>query len=371
MASHLLFLGTYTRTTSKGIYAVRLDADTGALGEPLLVAETANPTWIELSPDKKFLYAIHASQAQAIGYAISGADSDADNQAPRLAPLPQPAAAAATPAAAPSHLAVDATGRTLLAANYHEDYVASLPIRSDGSLGEAAIVRHAGPPGPHPKRQTKPYPHSVTVSPDNRHVIVCDLGLDRIYSYALVTPKPGEGGLDPAAATLAPATPPFVATDPGAGPRHFKFDTAGRHAYVINELGNTVTAYDYAAASGTLTPIQTVPTLPADFAGANTTAEVRLHPNGKFLYGSNRGHDSLAVYSIDPASGRLSFVDRTPSGGKTPRNFALSPDGRWLVCAHQDTEVLTVFRVDPLTGRLAPTPHTAKVPMCVCVVFYR
>ncbi len=350
-SSHLIFLGTYTRNGSKGVYAVRLDDDTGKLSAPTLAAETPDPAWITLSPDKKLLYAIHPSTAQAVGYAV-------DAPAGRLTPLAVTNAAAAQP---PSHLAVDATGRTLLAANYRDGYVAAMPIRADGTLGTPTTLAHEGR-GPHPTRQEKPHVHSVTLSPDNRHVIVCDLGLDKIFSYAL----------DPATAKLSPATPPFVTTAAGAGPRHFKFAADGRHAYAINELDNTIAAYDYDTSRGALTSRQIVPTLPPDFKGANTTAEIRIHPNGRFVYGSNRGHDSIAVLSVEPATGKLSAqpLEIVPTGGKNPRNFALSPDGKWLVCAHQDTALLTVFRVDSASGRLARTAHTAEVSSCVCVLFY-
>ena len=350
-SSHLIYLGTYTRNGSKGIYSVRLDADTGALSAPVLAAESPDPAWVTVSPDKKFLYAIHPSAAQATGFAVEAATG-------RLTPLP---ATATAPAQPPSHLVVDATGRTLLAANYRDGYVSAIPLHTDGTLGAPNIVRHEGK-GPHPTRQEKAHAHSVTLSPDNRFVIVCDLGLDRIFSYAL------EAG----AARLTPARPPFVATAAGAGPRHFKFGRDGRHAYAINELNNTVVAYDYDAASGALAPLAAVSTLPPDFKDANTTAEVRVHPNGKFLYGSNRGHDSIAVFGVDAATGRLSAapLEIVPCGGKNPRNFALSPDGKWLVCAHQDTPLLTVFRVNPDTGHLTRTAHTAEVAACVCVLFY-
>ena len=349
MPSHLIFLGTYTRNGSRGIYAVRLDVETGALGTPTLAAESPNPAWITLSPDKKFLYAIHESQALALGFAV-------DTASAKLIPL----AAAPSPAAQPpSHLAVDATGRTLLAANYREGYVAVMPIRANGTLGPPTAIKHSGQ-GPNPTRQDQPHVHSVTLSPDNRFVIVCDLGLDKIYTYAL----------DPVAAKLTPASPPFVATAPGAGPRHFKFGADGRHAYAINEMGGTIAVYEYAAATGALTPRQIVSTLPVGFTGENTTAEIRVHPNGRFLYGSNRGHDSLAVFAIAPATGLLTPVEIVPSGGKAPRNFALSPNGAWLVCAHQDSGNLTVFRVDAATGRLSRTNGEAIVPMCVCVLFY-
>ena len=353
-SSHLIYLGTYTSTGfSQGIYAVRLDQDTGALSAPELVAEATNPAWITLSPDRKFLYAIHPSLAQATGFAVDPATA-------RLNPLPSGnTLTSPNPIHPPSHLAVDATGRVLLAANYHEGFVAAIPIHADGTTGQAAILQHEGK-GTHPIRQEKPHVHSVTLSPDNRFVIVADLGLDKVFTYAL----------DPATAKLTPANPPFVATEPRTGPRHFKFGKTGRHGYVINELSNTVTLFDYDAARGALTPKQTVPTLPADFKAQNTTAEVRVHASGAFLYGSNRGHDSIAVFAIDAASGELTPIEIVETGGRNPRNFALSPDGKWLVCGHQDTPRLTVFRVDSATGRLTRTDHTANVPSCVCVLFY-
>ena len=349
--SHLIFLGTYTRTgTSKGIYSLRLDDESGALSAPGLAAEAGDPGWIVLSPDRRFLYAIHPSPGQATVYRV-------DPAAGRLVPLSAPTDGPR--AAPPSHLAVDATGRTLLAANYAEGYVAAIPIRADGTLGSPRVIKHEGR-SVHPTRQGKPYVHSVTLSPDNRFVIVADLGVDRIYSYAL----------DLVNATLAPGAVPFVATAPGAGPRHFRFGLDGRHAYAINELDNTIVAYDYDLRTGALAPKQTAATLPPGFAEPTTTAEIRLHPNGRFLYGSNRGHDSIAVFAIDPASGALRLLEIVASGGQTPRNFALSPDGKWLVCGHQGTDLLTVFRVDAATGRLTRTPHTAAVPTCICVLFY-
>ncbi len=354
-ATHLIYLGTYTRHGSEGIYAIRLNAETGALSQPVLAAASPDPAWITLSPDKRFLYAIHPSRAQATGFAVNADDGS-------LNPLPVGAPnAAASPANPPSHLAVDATARTLLAANYRDGYVAAIPLRADGSLGTPVTYPHSGQ-SRDPHRQEKPHAHSVTPSPDNRFVIVADLGVDRIYSYAL----------DPIAATLRPAHPASVATEPGAGPRHFKFGREGRHAYAINELNNTITTYAYTPETGALNPQQSVSTVPLDYTEITTTAEVRVHPNGKFVYGSNRGHDSIAVFKVDPLSAQLgsSPIEIVKSGGKTPRNFALSPDGQWLVCAHQDTALLTVFRVDADTGRLTPTPSTAAVPACVCVLFY-
>lgn len=344
----LLYLGTYTRSTSKGIYATRLDARTGALSAPELVAETANPSFITLSPDKQHLYAVSESNTMAAAFAT-------DLAAGKLTPLQTQDSGGK----APCHLVVDRTGRTLVIANYHTAIVAALPIRADGTLGPAgSVIPHHGR-SVNPTRQDAPHVHSVTLSPDSRFVIVCDLGLDKVFSYAL----------DAATARLTPAAVPFVATAPGAGPRHSAFSPDGRFVFVINEMGNTLVSYRYAAATGALTPVDTQPTLPAGFTGESTTAEVRVHPNGRFVYGSNRGHDSIAVFGFDAATGQLTPLEHVPTGGKNPRNFALSPDGAWLVAANQNSDSLTVFRVDPATGRLTATAHRASVPMPVCVLF--
>ena len=221
-------------------------------------------------------------------------------------------------------------------------------------------MQHTGPLGPNAKRQDKPHAHSATFSPDNRFVHVCDLGQDRVYHYAV----------EATSGSLQPAATPFTSLTPGTGPRHAKFSADGQYFYVIDELDGTVTACRYENATGTLTPFQRVPTLPPDYTGdTNTTAELRVHPNGRFLYGSNRGHDSLAVYAITPSTGALTLVEIVPCGGKTPRNFALSPDGAWLVCAHQGSDTVSTFRVDPGTGKLTLLPGTSVVAQSVCVLF--
>lgn len=349
MAPHHLFIGTYTRDGSKGIYALTLDPETGALSAPVVAAETKAPSFLALSLDHRFLYAVSESEQMAAAFAV-------DNTTGKLTALQSPQTAGGV---APCHLAVDATGRTLLVANYHNGQVAALPIHADGTLGPpGSLIQHTGW-SVNPERQSSPHVHSVTISPDNRHVIVCDLGLDKIFTYRL----------DPAAAKLTPAEPPFVATAPGSGPRHFKFHPDGRHAFAITEMGSTLTAYAYDATHGALKPLDTHSTLPADFHSASTCAEVRVHPNGRFVYGSNRGHDSIAVFAFDSATGRLAPVDITPTGGKSPRNFALSPDGAWLVAANQYSNSLTVFRVDPTTGRLTRVAGSAQISTAVCVLF--
>ena len=349
-AGTLMFIGTYTRTTSQGIYAVRLNEATGALSTPELAAETANPSFLAFTPDQKILYAVSESSAMAAAFGTNLARGI-------LQPLQAPQFSGGV---APCHLVVDPTQRTLLVANYHTGIVAAIPLSPDGTLGAAHVIQHTGH-SVDPKRQASPHVHSVTLSPDARFAIVCDLGLDKIFTYRL----------DPAKATLTPGDPPFVATTPGSGPRHFVFGADGRHAYAITEMGSTIIAYDYAAATGALTPRQTCSTLPADFKGESSGAEIRLHPNGRFVYGSNRGHDSIAVFAADATTGLLTLVEVVSCGGKNPRNFSISPDGRWVVCANQNSNSLTVLSVDPKTGRLSPTGHTATVPLPVCVLFAR
>lgn len=347
-SEHLVFLGTYTRSTSKGIYTVRLDRETGALSALELVATTANPTWIALSHDKKHLYAVSERDTLAVPFSV-------DLNTGKLIPD----RVQDSGGKAPCYLMADATGRCLVVAHYHTAIVAALPIQADGSLGEpTTIIPHTGK-GVHPTRQEAAHVHSANIAPDNRHVIVCDLGLDRVYTYVL----------DAAKATLTPAATPYVQTAPGAGPRHSAFSADGRHVFVINELDNTLTCYAYDSTTGSLTPSDTQPTLPADFTGENTTAEVRVHPNGKFVYGSNRGHDSIAVFAFDAATGKLTPLGHTPTGGKSPRNFALSPDGKWLLAANQNSDNLRTFRVNADTGLLTTTPHEVTVPQAVCVLF--
>ncbi len=350
-----LFVGTYTRTTSRGLYAVALDPENGTLSSPRLVAELANPTWIAPHPGGRFLYAITE---------VKTADGQPAGAVQAFAL--DPATGALTPlnlertAATLCHAAVDATGRCLVAVSYGGGQVSSFPLRADGTLGpRRSFIQHTGPLGPNSARQDKPHAHSATISPDNRFVLVADLGLDRVFIYTL----------DPATATLAPAVVPSAAFAPGSGPRHGKFSASGRHFYVNGELDGSVTVAAYDTFSGALTPGQRVTTLPAGFSGANITAEIRVHPSGRFLYVSNRGHDSLAAYAIDPAAGALSLIEIGDAGGATPRNFELSPDGAWLVVAHQGADTLCTFAVDPPTGRLTRVAGAVTAPQPVCVLF--
>jgi 6-phosphogluconolactonase len=343
----LLFLGTYTKRGGRGIQAARFDPASGTLSEPWLAAATANPTFLALSPNRQVLYAVSEGPELAVAYRI--------DRATGLLAAFRPAG---TGGPAPCHVSVDRTGRTVFVANYHTAIVAALPAAEDGSLGAPRTVVLRGS-SVDPVRQTSAHVHSANPSPDNRFVIVCDLGQDRIFSYPF----------DAAASALTPPQPSFVATRPGAGPRHFAFGADGRHGYAVNEIDSTLATYDYAPDTGRLSVRQIVSSLPPDCAVASTGAELRLHPNGRWLYASNRGHDSLALFHLDPATGELTPIDWVSAGGRNPRHFTLSPDGAWLVCCHQDSDTVGVFRVDPASGRLSPQPGLISISMPVCALF--
>jgi 6-phosphogluconolactonase len=261
--------------------------------------------------------------------------------------------------AGPCHLVVDKTGKNVLVVNYGSGSTAVLPLEADGRLKEASsFVQHQGS-SIDKKRQQGPHAHSVNLSADNRFAMVADLGLDQVLVYRF----------DAAKGSITPNEPPFAAVKPGSGPRHFAFHPGGKFAYVINEMASTVTAFTYDAARGVLKETQTITTLPADFSGVNHTAEVQVHPSGKFVYGSNRGHNSIAVFTVDVKKGTLTSVEQVSTQGKTPRNFGIDPTGRWLLAANQDTDNVVVFRIDAKTGRLTPTGQVLEVGAPVCVKF--
>lgn len=347
LGGHRIFIGTYTKKGSRGIYSVALARSSGALGAPEVAAEAPNPTFLALSPDSRFLYAVCANSGWASSFRV--------DPGARLTVVQQ---AAAGTGPTPCHICVDASGRIALAANYHLGLAAAIPLNADGTLGEPRVVAHNGR-GPHPTRQTQSHVHSAYFTPDGRFAIICDLGLDRVFTYRI----------DREAVALSPGAPPFVASAAGAGPRHLAFGRGGRTAYVINELDSTVTAYAFEPASGSLSPGRSVSVLPPGYAGEATAAEVRVHPNGRFVYGSGRGPDTIAVFAVDGATGALSTVEIVPCGGKGPRSFAISPGGDWLVCAHQYSDTLCSFRIDAGTGRLERVAGTVPVPSPVCVLF--
>jgi 6-phosphogluconolactonase len=256
-------------------------------------------------------------------------------------------------------LTLDGEGRNVLVANYTGGSIESLPVQSDGRLGKAAsFIQHSGK-SIVAGRQDGPHAHCMALDPAGKFAFVCDLGLDKIMSYRF----------DAAQGTLTANQPAFTATKPGAGPRHLVFAPNGRQVYVINEINSTIVRYAYDPAAGTLAEVQTVGLLPADFTGANTAAEIAVHPSGKFLYGSNRGDDSIAVFGIDPASGALAFLQRVPTGGKAPRHFAIDPSGKFLFAANQNSGNIVIFNLDPATGKLAPSGKVLEISSPVCVKF--
>jgi 6-phosphogluconolactonase len=351
----LVYFGTYTGAKSQGIYVARFDSTTGRLSAPQLAAETKNPTFLAVSPGEHFLYAVDET-GDASGQRAGGVRVfSLENKTGKLTPLNQQASGGS----GPCHVVVDVMGKCLLAANYGSGSIAALPIHADGSLGEATTtIQHTGS-GANPARQAGPHAHFILPSPDNRFTLDCDLGLDKIFI----------NHLDANAAKLTPGDPPFATVAPGSGPRHLVFSHDGKFVYVINEMGGTITVFSYAATNAAMTEVQTISTLPKDFSGSSTCAEISLHPNGKFLYGSNRGHDSIAIFAVDQKTGKLTFVEHQSTQGRTPRHFAIDPTGRWLFAENQASDSVVVFAIDADTGKLKPTGQTVSVGAPVCAVF--
>lgn len=350
-----VYVGTYTGPKSKGIYSFVIDTIDGRLKPEGLAGEVASPAYLAVHPSGRFLYA--ANELDSFAGKKSGAVSAfaVAEKTGKLTLLNQQPSGGR----GPCHIATDPAGKNVLVANYSSGSVAAFPVAADGRLGEAtATIQHTGS-GPDRGRQEGPHAHSINVDAAGRFAVAADLGVDKLFVYRF----------DPAKGTLAANDPPAGSVAPGSGPRHFAFHPDGRHAYVINELTSTVTAFDYDAKVGTLREIQTLSALPADWSGKSWAAHILVHPSGRFLYASNRGHDSIAIFSIDEKSGRLAVVGHEPTQGKNPRNFGIDPSGTWLLVANQNADSLVLFRIDPKTGRLEDRGLKAEVPSPVCVRF--
>ena len=364
----LIYVGTYSEPipmangrvlpgNGEGIHILRLERATGRLHPVAIARGVRNPSYLAIDRARAVLYCVNELKTfeGADSGAVSAFRIDAAGGAPT--PLGTPRASGG---ADPCHVRIDRDGRHVLVANYTGGSVAVLPIGADGALQPAcAIVRHAGS-GADPRRQAGPHAHAVEIDPAGRFALVAELGLDRLMIYAF----------DAHSGQLTPnARQPWIAAAPGAGPRQVALHPGGRFAYAINELDSTLSAYGYDAATGALGALQTVSTLPAGCTTPNTCAELQIHPGGAFLYGSNRGHDSIAVFAIDPGTGLLSARGHVSTGGRIPRGFGLSADGRFLVAANQDSDSVVSFAIDPATGMPTPTGHAIAVGTPVCVRF--
>jgi 6-phosphogluconolactonase len=375
---YFVYFGTYTGFTymkeglpaggsrSKGIYVSRFQPATGAVSKPELAAEIVNPAFLAVHPNQRFLYVAtedplslgpdfdHASYVGA--YSID----PKTGKLHLLNTLP-------TGGTSTCYLSIDKTGRYVLMANFGSSSVTILRIKEDGSLGEqTAFMKHVGK-GKDPSFQSQAHPHSIDVSPDNRFAIVSDLGVDKLFIYRF----------DAATGTLSPDNPPFVAAESGGGPRHFVFDAAGKFGYSLKEMSGFVTVLAWDPSNGSFSNIQDAKTLASNFIGGSDSAEIAIHPNGKFLYESNRrfrgpnlwGPDTIAVFAIDPEKGTLTEVEQVPPGGTMPRNFAIDPTGSYLFSANELSGNVLLFRVDGNTGRLTPTRTDLKIDVPVCIVF--
>lgn len=352
-----LAIGTNTGGASKseGFYLSSFDPETGVIAPVKLGAKCASPNFLAVHPTRPILYAASrtdvAPKGRILAFPLPGAGGEAAGGELKLL------GEASSGGLDPCHLAVDASGSTLAVANYNNGVTSTLRLDSEGLPSAPVSTLVEAGKGPNPQRQEGPHAHGVYFF--GKRLLVPDLGVDRVVAFEL----------DPATSALQRSAAATWSGTPGAGPRHIAFSPDRRHAYVVNELENTVTACRFDAAKGSLETIDSVPTLPADWQGASTTAEIEVHPSGKFVYASNRGHDSIAVFSRDAATGRLTPIQIAPCGGKVPRHFAIAPGGRWLLCGHQDSNTLRALPLDPATGKLGEPGPATDCPSPICILF--
>lgn len=350
-----VYIGAYTQGTSEGIYVSELDRQTGKLSEPELAVKVENPNFLAIHPNGKLFYSIGAMKDES-GKKIGTVNSyTIDRNTGKLTLLNQQSVVGQ----GPCHLVVDPDGKNVLAVNYGSGSTVCCPIAEDGSLEEASsFIQHEGS-SVNPNRQKGPHAHSVNVDKNNRFAYVADLGLDKVLIYKL----------DAETGKLTPNDPPSVSVPPGGGPRHFAFHPGNQFAYTNNEMTCTVTAFDFDPENGSLKPIQTITTLPEKLQDSFSTAEIRVHPNGKFLYVSNRGHDTIAIFSIDQKTGKLTSIGHESTRGNIPRNFNLDPHGEFLLAANQKSGNVVVFKINPETGLLKATGQEIKVDGACCIRF--
>ncbi len=352
-----VYFGTYTGPRSQGIYQSILNPETGVLSEPQLAVETKNPSFLAVHPNRKFLYSVGEMsdfEGKKTG-AVSAFSIDPRSGSLRLLNQ-QPSGGPG-----PCHLSLDAKGDCLLVANYGGGSIQTVPVLATGALGQpGAFIQHAGS-SVDPKRQAGPHAHQIVPDPENRFALVCDLGLDKVLVYRMNARR----------SLLEPNDPPGASVEPGAGPRHLVFHPARPVIYVINEMGSSISVFDWQAKTGTLSAKQRISTLPAGWAGNNTGSEIAVHPSGRFVYGSNRGHNSLAIFKVNPKTGALSPAGHQDTGGQDPRYFAIDPTGEWVVAQNQTSNNILVFKVNRKTGAMTSAGKPLNLAAPVCAVFVR
>jgi 6-phosphogluconolactonase len=342
----------YIGTSEKGIYLADFDAKSGKLSAPALVSDTAAPSYLTIHPDGHFLYAVNeVDQGTVTAFTI-------DHGSGKLSPLNT----VSVKSAGPCYIAIEKSGRSAVTANYHGGSITVLPIGSDGRLGAATeFIQHRGS-GPNRDRQTMAHPHWVGFIPASKVALVADLGIDEVSIY----------NFDAKKGKLTVGNPAFATLPPGSGPRHAVMHNAGKYEfmYVINELTSNITEFIYEPEPKRFTAIQTSSTLPENFKGENTGAEIAVHPTGKFVYASNRGHDSIAVFAVnDPKKGTLTLAQHISSGGKTPRQFEIDPSGHWLLAGNQGSDNVAIFSIDGSTGKLTAAGVVTGVVKPTCIKF--
>ena len=353
----IAYVGTYTNSpNSKGIYAFALSSAENPALTPLgLAAQVTSPSFLAVDLKHRFLFAVNEVDRTTAAPGGGVSSFSIDPKSGLLTAINQQSSMGK----GPCHIVLDNTGRNVLVANYGSGSVAVYQVAEDGRLSEpTSFVQHEGS-SVNKTRQEGPHAHCIALDAANKFVFVCDLGLDKVMIYRF----------DPQAGKITPNDPPFAALKPGSGPRHIAFGHDQKFAYVNSEMASTVTVFSYDDRSGALSEIQSLSTLPEDFKGNTSTAEIAVHPSGKFLYVSNRGHDSIATFSIDPTKGTLTFLEAHPTGGKTPRHFAITPSGKNLLMENQGSGNITIAAIDPASGRLKDVGQPLQVPSPVCTVF--